>query len=106
MKPENVLIDQDGFIKLADFGLSVDLNSVQSQCRILGTLDYMAPEVFKKYSPNKTIDYWALGCLFIELVTGRSPFYDSNPNVMIRNILLTAPRIPKFLSREAKHLVK
>lgn len=53
LKPENLLIDKQGYPKLVDFGLSIDLDSTQAQCQapkniFVGTLDYSAPEIFKK----------------------------------------------------------
>jgi len=87
IKPENILLATDGSLRLADFGLSIDFNEERPVSRV-GTLDYMAPEVFlcpPKHSPlenkhdrtlvySSKVDVWAIGVLAYELLTGASPF--------------------------------
>ena len=61
LKPENVLIDKDGYIKITDFGLSkmnVKLNEAKTIC---GTPEYLAPEILDKKGYGKTVDWWTLG---------------------------------------------
>ena len=79
LKPENVLIDCDGNIKLADFGVSKVLcKKLKRTNTKIGTLDYMAPEMLKDSTPEVgydfAIDVWAFGCCLYELVVGYPPF--------------------------------
>ena len=77
MKPENLLLFSDGYVKITDFGLSEKVTSNLQKEMHVGTPEYFAPEMLfgKKY--NKSIDMWALGVLAFELANGRLPFpYD------------------------------
>ena len=65
-------MDENGYIKLADFGLAKPINDVASS--FCGTLEYLAPEVVKEQIYTKEIDYWTFGCLLFEMIAGRPPF--------------------------------
>lgn len=79
LKPENVLINSDGYIKLADFGLAKFLTGPdQSTATFCGTPEYLAPEIIQSNSHSFGVDWWTLGILVYELVTGRPPFFNSN----------------------------
>ena len=79
LKPENVLIDATGHIKLADFNLSKVLSKSRYIARTMcGTPEYIAPEIFKKLPQTYKVDYWSLGVLIYEMVHGFSPFYTQN----------------------------
>lgn len=86
LKPENILIDEKGYIKLTDFGLSktniVD-NLAMSVC---GTPEYLAPEIIKKAGHGKAVDYWCLGSLIYELIHGLPPFYSKNRGQLFEKI--------------------
>lgn len=107
LKPENVLIDSKGYIKLTDFGLSkdniIDPHSASSFC---GTPEYLAPEVFQNQGYGKPIDWWCLGCLLYEMVTGIPPFFSRERNQLKSKILNTEPQYPSFLSKEVVDLIK
>jgi len=94
LKPENILLDQDGYVKLTDFGLSKDLTVDDTTSTYCGTPEYMAPEIILKRSYGKAVDWWALGILAYELFFGRSPFANSNPKKLFRNILEKDPKFP------------
>lgn len=75
LKPENILIDASGYAKLTDFGLArpnvITDTTAKSMC---GTLEYLAPEVAEGRGYGTAVDWWGLGCVIIELLTGRPPF--------------------------------
>lgn len=77
LKPENVLLRRNGYCVLADFGLAkiFDGNSDIAKT-FCGTSEYMAPEIIKGRKQSYTVDWWTLGILVYELVTGRTPFRD------------------------------
>lgn len=76
LKPENILLDYDGHIKLTDFGLSkIILKKKKGKAfTICGTPDYLAPEILSEEGYDKSVDWWSLGVIFYEMVTGISPF--------------------------------
>ncbi|OHT11353.1 Serine/threonine-protein kinase Sgk1 [Tritrichomonas foetus] len=78
LKPENVLLDRDGHIKLSDFGLS---KTISKKCRgetFCGTAEYIAPEIVKHQQYGVEIDWWELGILTFELLFGKVPFENEN----------------------------
>lgn len=85
IKPENCLIDRDGYLKLCDFGMAKRLPStvqlpsggtevVTLAFTMCGTPEFMAPEFVLSTGYCKCIDWWALGCILVEMYSGRSPF--------------------------------
>ena len=74
IKPENILLDKEGHIKLADFGWSNFFNPNAKRKTYCGTLDYLAPEMIEESGHDVSLDYWSLGVLTYELLTGKAPF--------------------------------
>ena len=75
LKPENILMDSEGHIKLSDFGLSKLLENPKDKAYTLcGTLQYLAPEIIKNKGYDKSVDWWSLGCIYYEMLTGKVPF--------------------------------
>ncbi|KRX07626.1 Protein kinase-like domain [Pseudocohnilembus persalinus] len=75
LKPENVLIDAQGYIKLTDFGLSKrNINSNDAAKSICGTPEYLAPEILFKEGHGKMVDFWTLGVIIYEMYVGQPPF--------------------------------
>jgi len=81
LKPENVLLDIDGHLKLADFGLSKYLPSMDSLTNsFCGSPEYMSPEMLMGYGHGFAIDYYSLGAILFEMLTGLPPFYSTDRN--------------------------
>ncbi|VUC21441.1 unnamed protein product [Clonostachys rosea] len=88
LKPENILLDYQGHIALCDFGLcKLDMKDEDQTNTFCGTPEYLAPELLMGRGYNKTVDWWTLGVLLYEMLTGLPPFYDENTNEMYRKIL-------------------
>ena len=78
VKPENALLDERGYLRLADFGLARRVDGDDGRCRTrCGTPLYAAPEVISGRSHGRPVDAWALGCVIVEMRTGRPPFVGS-----------------------------
>jgi len=97
LKPENVIIDADGYIKLTDFGLSkMNIGDLTSTYSICGTPEYLAPEILDSKGYGKSVDFWTLGCIIYEMVTGNPPFYhESNKSILLEMIKNDKPHIPQ-----------
>lgn len=88
MKPENILIDCEGYLKIVDFGLSKKVISCrQKTFSYCGSAEYMAPEMILRSGHNSAIDYYSLGALLFELVTGLPPFYSKNQQELQQSIV-------------------
>lgn len=94
LKPENILMDAQGFIKLSDFGLSKEADLSKTFC---GTPDYLAPEMLNGGVHDKNLDWWMLGILIYEMVSGKPPFTGSNQLQIYKKIQEKPPaRAPEF----------
>lgn len=104
LKPENVLIDAQGFLKLTDFGFA---KKVEGRTYTLcGTPEYLAPEILMQKGHGKPVDWWCLGVLAYEMLVGVDPFSDDNPMTVYQNILRGKLRFPADVSKDAKSLIK
>ncbi|CAG9313767.1 unnamed protein product [Blepharisma stoltei] len=112
IKGANVLVGSDGVCKLADFGASKRIIGLcdQTQFKSLrGTVNWMAPEVMKEEGHGRFADVWSLGCLVVEMATGKPPwFYKTNPIAVFMHVCSTnnPPELPEELSEECKDFVK
>ena len=88
IKPENILLDINGHIRIADFGLSKPKKKLESPSHsFCGSPEYMAPEMLQRNGHNQQVDHYCLGALLYELVVGLPPFYSQNPEEIYHNIL-------------------
>ncbi|KAH0173807.1 serine/threonine-protein kinase gad8, partial [Aureobasidium melanogenum] len=95
LKPENILLDYTGHIALCDFGLcKLDMKDEDKTNTFCGTPEYLAPELLHGTGYTKTVDWWTLGVLLYEMLTGLPPFYDENTNDMYRKILAEPLHFP------------
>lgn len=98
LKPENILLDYQGHIALCDFGLcKLNMNNEDKTNTFCGTPEYLAPELLLNQGYTRSVDWWTLGTLLYEMLTGLPPFYDDDHNVMYRKILQNPLKFPGFL---------
>jgi serum/glucocorticoid-regulated kinase 2 len=106
LKPENILLDYTGHIALCDFGLcKLNMGSDETTNTFCGTPEYLAPELLSGHGYTKCVDWWTLGVLLYEMLTGLPPFYDENTNEMYRKILSDPLRFPDEVGPEARSLL-
>ncbi|CAE8737269.1 unnamed protein product, partial [Polarella glacialis] len=107
LKPENVVIDEEGHVKLTDFGLSKEgvtgPRGTQSFC---GSLAFIAPEVLARKGHGHSVDLYGLGVLLFAMLTGMPPFYHPEKNALLVNIKTAKLRVPRGVSEEAKSLIE
>ncbi|KAK1143030.1 hypothetical protein N8T08_007094 [Aspergillus melleus] len=106
LKPENCLLDRRGHLVLTDFGLSKIAVDDDDRCNSsLGTIEYMAPEVVQGKSYGKACDWWSLGALGFDLLTGSPPFRANNNAKLQEKIVKQKLTMPYFLGPDAKDLL-
>ncbi|KAH8352366.1 hypothetical protein KR084_003643 [Drosophila pseudotakahashii] len=108
LKPENLLLNERGYVKLVDFGFAKKLQTGRKTWTFCGTPEYVAPEVILNRGHDISADYWSLGVLMFELLTGTPPFTGSDPmrtyNIILKGI--DAIEFPRNITRNASNLIK
>merc|ERR1719394_434795 len=106
LKPENLLIGKDGYLKLTDFGFAKRLDKNPPRTWTLcGTPEYIAPEILLNKGHGFSVDWWALGILLFEMFTGNPPFVDENPLRIYQKILDAKVAYPPELPQKAKAFI-
>ncbi|XP_023326889.1 cGMP-dependent protein kinase, isozyme 1 [Eurytemora carolleeae] len=108
LKPENLLLDKEGYIKMVDFGFSKRIDSGRKTWTFCGTPEYVAPEIILNKGHDRAVDFWSLGILMYELLAGTPPFTASDP-MKVYNIILKGIDqidVPRHISRVAVTLMK
>jgi serine/threonine protein kinase len=106
LKPDNILLTQDGFIKMADFGFIKRLFHWEKTYTRCGTPEYMSPEIILTKGYDHQADWWAFGIMLYELLYGRTPFMDDNPLKIMESVVRKKILFPEDFDPEAKNLIK
>ncbi|KAL0293575.1 UNVERIFIED_CONTAM: Serine/threonine-protein kinase AtPK2/AtPK19 [Sesamum radiatum] len=106
LKPENILLDAEGHAMLTDFGLAKQFDEETRSNSMCGTLEYMAPEIILGKGHDKAADWWSVGILLYEMLTGKPPFVGGNRQKIQQKILKDKFKLPAFLSSDAHSLLK
>ncbi|EGC46623.1 protein kinase [Histoplasma capsulatum var. duboisii H88] len=104
LKPENLLLDRHGHLKITDFGFAKEVKDIT--WTLCGTPDYLAPEVVSSKGYNMSVDWWSLGILIFEMLCGFTPFWDGgSPMNIYKNITKCHVKYPPYMHPDAQDLL-
>ena len=100
------MLDSEGHVKLADFGLSKEgMFNGEITSSFCGSYAYLAPEMVKKQGHTLSLDWYLVGVLLHEMLVGQPPYYSTNKDTLFKNILTKTFTLPNHLSNEAQSLI-
>ncbi|XP_017065119.1 putative protein kinase C delta type homolog isoform X2 [Drosophila eugracilis] len=107
LKLDNVLLDYEGHVRIADFGMcKLQIYLDKTADSFCGTPDYMAPEIIKGEKYNQNVDWWSFGVLLYEMLIGQSPFSGCDEDELFWSICNEIPWFPVYISAEATGILK
>lgn len=106
LKLDNILLDTDGHIKIADFGMCKEnIIGEARTCTFCGTPDYIAPEILLGQKYGTSVDWWSFGVLLYEMLIGQSPFHGHDEEELFQSIRTDDPCYPRWLTRDARDIL-
>ncbi|UJR08960.1 hypothetical protein I4U23_013212 [Adineta vaga] len=107
LKPENILLDAQGHVKLTDFGLCKESIYEGGQTNTFcGTIEYMAPEILTRSGHGKAVDWWSFGALMYDMLTGAPPFTSDDRKRTMDKIINGKLILPAYLNLDARELIR
>ncbi|XP_056601519.1 serine/threonine-protein kinase N2 isoform X1 [Triplophysa dalaica] len=107
LKLDNLLMDSDGFVRIADFGLCKEgMGHGDRTSTFCGTPEFLAPEVLTDSTYTRAVDWWGLGVLIYEMLVGESPFPGDDEEEVFDSIVNDEVRYPRFLSPESVSIIQ
>jgi len=103
LKPENMVLDSLGYVKIVDFGLAKKIED--KTYTFCGTQDYVAPEIILELGHGIGVDYWALGIFIYEMSSGVTPFESDSPENVEANIIAGKYNVPSHFSKSLADLL-
>uniref|UniRef100_A0A8C6UHX9 protein kinase C n=1 Tax=Neogobius melanostomus TaxID=47308 RepID=A0A8C6UHX9_9GOBI len=107
LKLDNIMLDHEGHIKIADFGMCKENvfgeNRATTFC---GTPDYIAPEILLGQKYSFSVDWWSFGVLLYEMLIGQSPFHGDDEDELFESIRMDTPHYPRWINKEARDLLE
>lgn len=106
LKPDNVVLDNEGHALLTDFGLSKENMYEQNTSSFCGSYAYLAPEMIRRTGHGKSVDWYLLGVFLYEMLVGIPPYYDHDRDIMFENILNSTLELPNCSTEAQDILIK
>ncbi|XP_062843209.1 protein kinase C, delta b [Trichomycterus rosablanca] len=107
LKLDNVMLDQDGHIKIADFGMCKENMFGENRATTFcGTPDYIAPEILLGQKYTFSVDWWSFGVLLYEMLIAQSPFQGDDEDELFESIRMDTPHYPRWITKESRDLME
>ncbi|XP_043934107.1 protein kinase C delta type isoform X2 [Protopterus annectens] len=107
LKLDNVMLDKDGHVKVADFGMCKENIAGENKATTFcGTPDYIAPEILLGLKYTFSVDWWSFGVLMFEMLIGQSPFHGDDEDELFESIRVDSPHYPRWITKESKDLLE
>ncbi|XP_006876099.1 PREDICTED: protein kinase C delta type [Chrysochloris asiatica] len=107
LKLDNVMLDREGHIKIADFGMCKENVFGEGRASTFcGTPDYIAPEILQGLKYSFSVDWWSFGVLLYEMLIGQSPFHGDDEDELFESIRVDTPHYPRWITKESKDILE